>query len=67
MVENAEKIDVLISEVGPRDGLQNATQVMPTADKNRWVKTLVNTGLREIEVGSCVSPKVLPGMQDAEP
>ena len=48
------KDKVLISEVGPRDGLQNCQGVMPTAIKKRWIKALYNSGIREIEVGSFV-------------
>lgn len=58
-------IDVLVSEVGPRDGLQSINRTMPTADKIRWIKALAGAGLREIEVGSFVSPKALPQMADA--
>src|SRR5262245_18761201 len=56
--------DVLISEVGPRDGLQSVKSVMPTAQKCRWIDALAAAGLREIEVGSFVSPKALPQMAD---
>ncbi len=55
---------VLISEVGPRDGLQNAKSVMPTDAKARWIKRLASAGLTEIEVGSFVSPRLLPQMAD---
>lgn len=58
-------IDVLVSEVGPRDGLQSIARAMPTADKHRWIAALAAAGLREIEVGSFVSPKRLPQMADA--
>ena len=56
--------DVLISEVGPRDGLQSVSRVMATAHKLRWLDALVAAGLREIEVGSFVPPKLLPQMAD---
>ncbi len=56
--------EVLISEVGPRDGLQSVKATMPTADKLRWIDALVAAGLREIEVGSFVPPKLLPQMAD---
>lgn len=55
---------ILISEVGPRDGLQNCKSVMATQDKKRWITALAAAGVREIEVGSFVSPKLLPQMQD---
>jgi hydroxymethylglutaryl-CoA lyase len=56
---------VLISEVGPRDGLQSVQATMPTADKLRWIEALHATGLREIEVASFVPAKLLPQMADA--
>jgi hydroxymethylglutaryl-CoA lyase len=56
--------DIIICEVGPRDGLQNIARTMPTADKIRWVRALAAAGLSEIEVGSFVNPKLLPQMAD---
>ena len=57
--------DVLISEVGPRDGLQSVKATMPTADKLRWIDALYAAGIREIEVASFVPAKLLPQMADA--
>jgi hydroxymethylglutaryl-CoA lyase len=57
-------IDVLVSEVGPRDGLQSIKPVMPTAAKKAWIDALVAAGLREIEVGSFVPPALLPQLAD---
>jgi hydroxymethylglutaryl-CoA lyase len=51
-------------EVGPRDGLQNAHQIMPTEAKKAWIKALSETGIEEIEVGSFVPPKLLPQLAD---
>jgi hydroxymethylglutaryl-CoA lyase len=59
-----EEIDVLVSEVGPRDGLQSVDRTMPTEVKYRWIDALAAAGLREIEVGSFVSPKRLPQLAD---
>ena len=56
---------VLISEVGPRDGLQSIKTIMPTANKKLWVDALFNAGIREIEVASFVPAKILPQMADA--
>ena len=56
---------VLISEVGPRDGLQSVKAVMPTAHKLAWIDALYNAGLREIEVCSFVPAGRLPQMADA--
>jgi hydroxymethylglutaryl-CoA lyase len=56
---------ILVSEVGPRDGLQSIKQTMATAAKIHWIQALAAAGLREIEVGSFVNPKKLPQMADA--
>ena len=55
---------VTICEVGPRDGLQIAKGRMPTAVKQRWVAAMARAGLPQIEVGSFVSPKLIPQMAD---
>jgi hydroxymethylglutaryl-CoA lyase len=57
--------EVLISEVGPRDGLQSVKSVMPTQAKCRWITALHAAGVREIEVASFVPAKLLPQMADA--
>jgi len=57
--------NILISEVGPRDGLQSIKSVMPTQKKNEWIAALYRSGIREIEVASFVSAKLLPQMADA--
>lgn len=56
--------DVVVSEVGPRDGLQSISAIMPLDAKTAWVDALAEAGLREIEVGSFVSAKLLPQMAD---
>ncbi|HWA82571.1 MAG TPA: hydroxymethylglutaryl-CoA lyase, partial [Fimbriimonadaceae bacterium] len=56
---------VRIVEVGPRDGLQNERTPIPTDLKLRFVRALLEAGLREIEVGSFVSPKWVPQLGDA--
>jgi hydroxymethylglutaryl-CoA lyase len=58
------KTDVLISEVGPRDGLQSIKATMPLAAKKEWISALAASGLQEIEVGSFVSPKWVPQLAD---
>jgi hydroxymethylglutaryl-CoA lyase len=55
---------VYICEVGPRDGLQNAHHLMPTEAKKAWIRALADAGLKEIEVGSFVPPKLIPAMAD---
>ena len=61
----AQNCDVMVSEVGPRDGLQSVKRTMSTPDKCGWISALAAAGLREIEVGSFVPPKLLPQMADA--
>ncbi|MBC6402812.1 MAG: hydroxymethylglutaryl-CoA lyase [Hyphomonadaceae bacterium] len=58
------KDKILVSEVGPRDGLQNCAGVMPTEIKKQWIQGLFDSGVREIEVGSFVPPKLLPQLAD---
>jgi len=55
---------ITISEVGPRDGLQNCRGVMPTDVKKRWITALYEAGVREIEVGSFVPSKLFPQLAD---
>jgi hydroxymethylglutaryl-CoA lyase len=57
-------IDVLVSEVGPRDGLQSTQRLMSTEAKKRWITAEAAAGVREIEVGSFVSAKLLPQLAD---
>jgi hydroxymethylglutaryl-CoA lyase len=57
---------VSICEVGPRDGLQIVHQRMATDVKLRWIAQLAASGLKEIEVGSFVSPRLVPQMADTE-
>ncbi|MBS1160522.1 MAG: hydroxymethylglutaryl-CoA lyase [Proteobacteria bacterium] len=55
---------VKIVEVGPRDGLQNEKQIVPTATKIELIERLAAAGLRAIEATSFVSPKWVPQMGD---
>lgn len=57
-------VDVEISEVGPRDGLQSIEPIMPTESKKRWITALAEAGIPEVEVGSFVPAKVLPQLAD---
>lgn len=57
---------VMICDVGPRDGLQNQSRLVPAADKVRIVNALSASGLRRIEVTSFVSPRAIPQLADAE-
>jgi hydroxymethylglutaryl-CoA lyase len=65
-LSQSKEIDITVSEVGPRDGLQSIDRAMPTQIKIQWIQALAAAGLREIEVGSFVSPKLLPQMSDTE-
>ncbi len=55
---------VHIVEVGPRDGLQNEKQVVPTETKIEFIRRLADTGLKTIEATAFVSPKWVPQMAD---
>jgi len=57
---------VRITEVGPRDGLQNEKRFVATADKLHYIDLLARAGFREIEATSFVSPKWVPQLADAE-
>ena len=57
---------VYITEVAPRDGLQNVKENVPTDDKVAFVNALSETGVDEIEVTAFVHPKWVPQMADAE-
>jgi len=54
-----------ITEVGPRDGLQNEAQNLPTAHKIALIRQLAAAGCEEIEVTAFVSPKAIPNLADA--
>ena len=55
---------VNICEVGPRDGLQIAKTRMSTDAKVAWIAAMAAAGVKEIEVGSFVPPRVIPQMED---
>lgn len=56
--------EILVSEVGPRDGLQSIDRVMPLEAKKAWIAAEATAGVKEIEVGSFVPPSLLPQMAD---
>ncbi len=58
--------DVVVYEVGPRDGLQNEPDTIPTPAKLELITRLGVAGLRRIEVTSFVSPKWIPQLADAD-
>lgn len=55
---------ILVSEVGPRDGLQSIRSIMPLEAKKAWIDAEAAAGVREIEVGSFVPAKLLPQLAD---
>ena len=55
---------ILVSEVGPRDGLQSIERVMSLEAKQAWIAAEAAAGVQEIEVGSFVPPSLLPQMAD---
>ncbi len=57
--------DVTVREVGPRDGLQMIADVMPTAARMRWIGSMADAGIREMEVTSFVPAAILPQFCDA--
>lgn len=56
---------VNIKEVGPRDGLQNESEMVPTDAKIEWINMLSETGTSYIEISSFVHPKWIPQLRDA--
>jgi len=61
-----EDIDVVVCEVGLRDGLQLLPGIFPTAEKLAWIEAEAAAGVPEIEVTSFVPAKVVPQFTDAE-
>ena len=57
---------VRVYEVGPRDGLQNEANPIPTATKARFIELLADAGLHEIEATSFVAPHAIPQLADAD-
>lgn len=55
---------VYLTEVGPRDGLQNETAFVPTSTKIEFINQLSQTGLKSIEATSFVSSKSIPQLAD---
>jgi hydroxymethylglutaryl-CoA lyase len=63
---NSFELDVLVREVGLRDGLQMFNTLFPTAEKLAWIRAEWAAGVREIEVTSFVPPKLVPQFVDAQ-
>lgn len=56
---------VTVYEVGPRDGLQNEKEILPTAEKIAFINRLADAGLAAIEITSFVKPSAIPQLADA--
>ena len=65
MTESSAPRRIRITEVGPRDGLQNESTVVPTETKIRLVDALSAAGFPEIETSSFVHPRWVPQLADA--
>jgi hydroxymethylglutaryl-CoA lyase len=57
---------VQLIEVGPRDGFQQETKMIPTPLKVKLIKAIADAGVRQIQVTSFVNPSRVPQMADAE-
>ncbi|MEH6637188.1 MAG: hydroxymethylglutaryl-CoA lyase [Halioglobus sp.] len=53
---------VVVTDVGPRDGLQNQPQILSVAQRLQLIEALAAAGVNSIELGSFVSPKAVPAM-----
>ncbi len=60
-----DNIDVLVHEMGLRDGLQAIDTIFSTEGKMAWIKREAEAGVPQIQVGSFVPPKLLPQMADS--
>lgn len=56
---------IFITDVAPRDGLQNQKKLVETGSKKQLIELLLDAGLTSIETTSFVSPKAVPQMADA--
>ena len=53
---------VIVTDVGPRDGLQNQTRILSSEQRLQLINALSSAGVGHVEVGAFVSPKVVPAM-----
>ena len=58
--------NVIITEVGTRDGFQSEKKTIDTQDKILLIDDLVEAGFKRIEFSSFVSPKAIPQLADAD-
>ena len=57
---------VVIHEVGPRDGLQMERQVVPIDTREAWIRGVMEAGVDIVQVGSFVHPVKVPQMADTD-
>ena len=57
---------IIIGEVFPRDGIQNLDQIITTEEKKLFIKSLVDIGMKDIEVTSFVNPKLMRQFYDTK-
>ena len=58
--------DIIIHEVGPRDGLQIEKVTVPTEQKIAWIDALIRSGVDVVQVGSFVHQQKVPQMADTD-
>lgn len=58
--------EVIIHEVGLRDGLQMESELVPTITKEEWVELLIQANIDIIQLGAFVNPKKVPQMADTD-
>ena len=63
---DADNRNVVVNDVGPRDGLQNQARVLEPARRVQLVQALLTAGVKHVEVGAFVSPKAVPAMAGAD-
>lgn len=61
-MNDARGKEVLLQDVGPRDGLQNEPSILTVENRVELVEQLAEAGLRRIQIGSFVNPKLVPQM-----
>jgi hydroxymethylglutaryl-CoA lyase len=64
--ESSARPAIRVYEVGPRDGLQNESQVLSVQTRLALIEQLAAAGLRQIEIGSFVRPDRIPALADTE-
>ncbi len=57
---------VIVNDVGPRDGLQNQPKILEPQQRLQLIRSLLDAGMKHIEVGAFVSPKAVPAMAGAD-